>query len=105
LNGCSVIQLTESANADLLSGYWFYEAQQVGLGALFLNQISSDIDALLITAGVHTRLEDSHVFRSLAHKFPFAIYYLLENETATVVAVLDARRSPIWTQNRLSAGH
>ena len=33
--------------------------------------------------------------------FPFAIYYRVDGEVATVVAVLDARRSPQWIRKRL----
>jgi hypothetical protein len=62
----------------------------------------ADIDALQISAGVHVKLQPSGTFRSLGSRFPFAIYYLLEGKQATVMAVLDTRRSPEWLRERQS---
>jgi len=44
---------------------------------------------------------DFNFHRSLSKRFPFTIYYHVDGDTATVVAVLDARRSPQWLRRRL----
>jgi len=44
---------------------------------------------------------DFNFNRSLSKRFPFTIYYHVDGDTATVVAVLDARRSPQWLRRRL----
>jgi plasmid stabilization system protein ParE len=102
MNGCESIEITQGAQDDLLAAYWFYEHQQAGIGAYFLNSLYADIDALQISAGVHVNLQPSGAFRSLGSRFPFAIYYLLEGKQATVMAVLDTRRSPEWLRERQS---
>ena len=102
MNGCESIEITQGAQDDLLAAYWFYEHQQAGIGAYFLNSLYADIDALQISAGVHVKLQPSGAFRSLGSRFPFAIYYLLECKQATVMAVLDTRRSPEWLRERQS---
>ncbi|MCA9249206.1 MAG: hypothetical protein KDA42_18920 [Planctomycetales bacterium] len=51
-------------------------------------------------AGIH-EMTYGH-YRKLSSRFPFVIYYQVEEEIATVVAVLDARRDPSWTRKRLS---
>ena len=99
MNGCDSIVITQSAQDDLLAGFWFYEQQQSGLGSYFLSNLMADIDDLKISAGVH--VSDKGVFRSLAKKFPYAIYYLQSGEEVTLVAVLDSRRSPSWITSRL----
>ena len=99
MNGCDSILITQSAQDDLLAGFWFYEQQQAGLGNYFLSNLISDIDDLKISAGVH--VSNKCVFRSLAKKFPYAIYYLQSGEEVTLVAVLDTRRSPSWISSRL----
>jgi hypothetical protein len=38
----------------------------------------------------------------LSRRFPFAIYYELEDEVAYVYAILDLRRDPLWIAQRLS---
>ncbi|OYU13329.1 MAG: hypothetical protein CFE38_03430 [Comamonadaceae bacterium PBBC1] len=102
MNGCESIEITQAAQDDLLAAYWFYEHQQAGIGAYFLNSLYADIDALQISAGVHIKVQPSGAFRSLGSRFPFAIYYLLEGKKATVLAVLDTRRSPEWLRERQS---
>ena len=99
MNGCDSILITQSAQDDLLAGFWFYEQHQPGLGHYFLSNLMSDIDDLKVSAGVH--MSDKGVFRSLSKKFPFVIYYLQEAEQVTLVAVLDTRRDPEWITSRL----
>ena len=94
------ICLTQSAEADLLSGFMFYERQQTGLGEYFLDSLYADIDALMLYAGVHSK-PIGRFHRILAKRFPFAIYYDLANDIATVVAVLDCRQNPASITQRL----
>jgi hypothetical protein len=47
------IEILESARDDLRAGQDFYERQRPGLGNHFLGSLFSDIESLLITAGVH----------------------------------------------------
>jgi hypothetical protein len=102
MNGCESIEITQAAQDDLLAAYWFYEHQQAGIGAYFLNSLYADIDALQISAGVHVKVQPSGAFRSWGSLFPFAIYDWLEGKQATVMAVLDTRRSPEWLRERQS---
>jgi plasmid stabilization system protein ParE len=95
------IEILSLAEQDLLEGYHFYEKQAPGLGNYFLENIYSDIDSLARYAGIHMR-PHKNFYRLLSKKFPFAIYYTVEGETAFVHAVLDGRRNPEWTQRRLA---
>ncbi len=40
------VQILDTAEEDLVEGYWFYEMQQPGLGAYFRNSIYADLHAL-----------------------------------------------------------
>jgi hypothetical protein len=60
----------------------------------------SDIDTLAICAGIHPVYFGKYN-RLLSKRFPFAIYYRVENDTALVYAVLDCRRSPAWKRKKL----
>jgi plasmid stabilization system protein ParE len=93
------IEILSEANEDLLKGYYFYERQAPNLGDYFLDSLYSDIDSLLVYAGIHPLVYGRH--RSLSKRFPFAIYYSVEAGTVRVHAVLDCRRSPSWTRRRL----
>jgi plasmid stabilization system protein ParE len=95
------IKLLKSASQDLIDGYRFYEKQSEGLGAYFLDTLSSDIDSLAIHGGIHP-IYFKKYNRSLSKRFPFAIYYRLENNTVFVYAVLDCRRNPAWIRKRIN---
>ncbi|MBU4320098.1 MAG: type II toxin-antitoxin system RelE/ParE family toxin [Nitrospinae bacterium] len=93
------IKILTSASQDLIDGYRFYEKQTEGLGAYFLDTLFSDIDSLAVYGGIHP-IYFKKYHRALSKRFPFAIYYRLENDTALVYAILDCRRSPAWIRKR-----
>jgi plasmid stabilization system protein ParE len=93
------IRILPSAKEDLAAGFAFYENQRQGLGAYFLDSLFSDIDSLQLYAGVHRKVFGR--FRLLSRRFPYAIYYTVEGDLVSVSAVLDCRRDPAWTRQRL----
>lgn len=86
------IRILRLAVEDLERGKRFYERQQEGLGSYFLDSLFSDIESLLLFAGVHQRLFG--YFRSLSKRFPYAIYYRINEEVIEVWRVLDCRQNP-----------
>jgi len=94
------IQILEEAEEDLNSGVCFYERQSIGVGEYFWDSLLSDIESLMIYAGVHS--EKYGYYRMSAKRFPYSIYYSVENKVAYVVAVLPMRRDPKWIQSQLS---
>ena len=95
-----IIKVNPSAKKDLKDGYSFYEKQDTTIGIYFLDSLSSDIDSLIITAGVHEIIFNKY-YRKLSKKFPFAIYYTIDDNTIQVEAILDCRRKPAWIRDRL----
>lgn len=97
------VRIARSAETDLLEGYAFYEQRQAGIGEYFLDSLFADIDALALFAGIHPK-PDGHLHRALAKRFPFAVYYEVRDDIATVVAVLDCRQNPASITQRLKPG-
>ena len=93
------VRILESARVDLRSGYRFYEQQEAGVGAYFLNSLFADIDSLAFHGGIHPQRSGFHWM--LASKFPWAIYYRLDGDVVVVRAVLDCRRDPAGIAERL----
>ncbi len=93
------ITILPSARGDLAAGFAFYESQEEGLGNYFLESLLSDIDSLHFRAGSHLSVFGFH--RLLSKRFPYAIYYSLDSDTASIRAVLDCRRNPSWTIRKL----
>ena len=96
-----VVEVAKSAEDDLLAGYWFYEAQQVGIGNYFLNSLCADIHSLTVFAGIHAKAYRG-IYRTFSARFPFGIYYVIDGRLVTVVAVLDTRRNPRTIRSRIS---
>ena len=67
------IEILSEAENDLVAGAKFYERRSTGLGEYFLNSLYSDIDSLLLYAGIHRLFFGFH--RALSKRFPFAIFY------------------------------
>jgi hypothetical protein len=93
------IRILQSALDDLVEGADFYELQAEGLGSYFTSSLISDIDSLRLYAGIHRITRGYH--RTLSKRFPYAMYYKVEDNTAVVYAVLDCRRRPGWITRQL----
>jgi plasmid stabilization system protein ParE len=94
------IKILPAALEDLEDGYHFYEQQSQGLGNYFLDSLYSDIGSLQIMGGIHA-IHFNRYYRLLAKRFPYAVYYKVENDTAVVYAVVDCRRNPTWIKRKL----
>jgi len=86
------VRILRSALDDLIFGSEFYKQQEEGVGAYFIDSLLSDIDSLVLHAGVHRREFGYH--RMLARRFPYAVYYEIIDGDAVVFRVLDCRRDP-----------
>ena len=97
------IKILSSALDDLYQGRSFYERQGEGLGEYFFDSLFSDIDSLTLHGGIHLIYFGYH--RMLSKRFPYAIYYKLEEESVIVVwRVLDLRRDPKKIRQSLMTG-
>ena len=94
------IKILISAVKDLEEGRIFYEKQGEGLGDYFFDALFSDIDSLLLFGGIHRKIYGYH--RLLSNRFPYAIYYKIENKNViTVWRILDCRKDPKKTVKAL----
>lgn len=95
------ILLLPEAERDLEIGADFYESQKAGLGVYFNDCLASDIESLKLYAGIHEKYRG--FYRSLSKRFPFSIYYKLNEDLVEVFAVLDARQDPRKTDAALES--
>ncbi len=93
------IEILDEAQQDLEEAGQFYENQQKGLGAYFLDSLIADIESLVLYAGIHIKIDG--YFRLLSKTFPYAIYYLINNNVVQVYAILDCRKEPGKTTKEL----
>ena len=93
------IKILPSAMEDLHHGRLFYENQGEALGEYFFDTLFSDIDSLLLFPKKHSLVFGYH--RLLSKRFPFSIYYKIEEGNVIVYRVLDQRQNPATTQQDL----
>lgn len=86
--------ILEEAVDDMDEGKDFYNLREFGVGEYFWDSLISDIESLIIYAGIHKK--KFGLYQMFAKRFPYAIYYEIENNFAYVVAVLPMRRDPAW---------
>ncbi len=67
------VRILRSALEDLAASRRFYDRQQAGVGGYFFDSLFSEIDSLVLFAGIHRVHFGLH--RMLARRFPFAVYY------------------------------
>jgi hypothetical protein len=95
-----IVGIASGAESDVEEGYWFYERQSIGLGDYFRTCIFADIESLAYFGGIH-EIENGF-YRSLSKRFPFGIYYTVDGDFLTIVAILDLRSEPLWIRELLN---
>ena len=86
--------LTDVAgDADIEAAFDWYESEQPGLGLEFLDEVRAAYARILDGPFKYQELR-SGIRRALTRRFPYAIYFSLENDLIVVIAVLDTARDP-----------
>jgi hypothetical protein len=91
--------ILEEAVDDLDQGKIFYDLREFGVGEYFWDSLISDIESLIIYAGIHKK--KSGLYQMFAKRFPYTIYYEIEKGFVHVVAVLPMRRDPAWIAEKI----
>lgn len=86
------LHLLDEAELDIGAGEAFYNDREPGLGDYFVDCLIADLSSLQHFAGIHA----SHFgcYRLISKRFPYAIYYEIEEERVVVLAILDMRQNP-----------
>lgn len=93
------VVVIDTVGDDLKAGKSFYDSCEIGVGDYFVESLLADLHSLKLYGGIHLR--QFGFYRMLSKRFPFAIYYLKEQETIFVYAILDMRRNPSWLRAEL----
>jgi plasmid stabilization system protein ParE len=93
------VLLRKEAQDDLKDAAAWYEEQRHGLGGEFLDEAASTLNRI---GGTPFAYADVHrgVRRALLRRFPFALYFRVESEVVSVLAVMHGSRSPTAWQVR-----
>jgi plasmid stabilization system protein ParE len=87
------IRLRPEAEHDLADAAAWYEEQREGLGHDFLDEVLTMLSSIADTPLVYPELH-RNTRRAVIHRFPFSIYFRLENATIVVLAIMHGSRNP-----------
>jgi plasmid stabilization system protein ParE len=89
-----------AADADIEAAFGWYESEQRGLGLEFLDEVRAAYARILDGPFKYQELR-SGIRRALTRRFPYAIYFSVDDDLIVVIAVLDTARDPAEWQFRI----
>jgi len=87
------LRYTSRAVNDIDIAFSWYEKQRRGLGFDFLDCLEASVKGILVFPEMYERCHDNFR-RCLIRKFPFALFYSIEENQIVVHAVLANRQNP-----------
>ena len=87
------------ADLDVAAAFEWYEGEQAGLGREFLDELRAAYDRVADGPLQYQHLR-SGIRRALVRRFPYAVYFAVEQAVVVVLAVLHASRDPAEWQRR-----
>ncbi len=94
--------IRKEAEEDVKSAYEWYEDKQIGLGMQFIEEVGAKLQEIEERPDLYMEAMGD-VRRALCKRFPYSIYFIRENMTIVVIAVLHQRRSPaVWQERKKS---
>lgn len=94
------VRLRPEAEQDVAEAALWYEANEPGLGAQFVDQVQAAINTIAEQPNAFTTVHKS-IRRALVRRFPFGVFYQVDNDGVLVIAVLHGSRHPrAWKERR-----
>jgi plasmid stabilization system protein ParE len=87
------LQITASAESDIQESAEWYEKQTDGLGFEFLRAVDARVHSIQRNPLLFTPIYKS-IRRATLKRFPFGIFYLVQDEAIIIVACIHLSRNP-----------
>ena len=94
------ILIESSASLEIEEAAKWYEAQQIGLGIEFVLEIDIAITKVQENPKLYFKSYRG-IRRALLHKFPYAIYFVINDTKPRILAVLHQASSDATISSRL----
>ena len=90
---------TPRADLDVEAAFEWYENERSGLGLEFLDELRATYDRIA-DGPLKYQLIRFGIRRALLRRFPYAVYFAVEEAVVVVLTVLHASRDPAEWQRR-----
>ena len=94
------VRLRPEVEGDLLEAAVWYEQQRAGLGNDFLDAAAATLSRISASPFAYSTLYRS-TRRALLPRYPFGVFYQVEDESIVVLAIIHGSRHPQNWRNRL----
>jgi toxin ParE1/3/4 len=94
------IKAEPSVDADVDAAFDWYEGEQEGLGREFVDELRAVYLRIVDGPLKYAELR-SGIRRALTRRFPYAVYFSIDETVVVVLAVLHAARDPAQWQQRV----
>jgi len=88
------------AEEDIREAFNWYEARITGLGSEFLLVLDAAFNSILRNYSTYPEVYKT-VRRALTRRFPFAVFFLVEETRIVILSVFHVKRNPQTWKNRL----
>ncbi len=89
------ILVRPEAEAEVQQAFDWYQEQSEGLGLEFLRAIEACLSGVTRNPFAYTVVKVPNVRRTLVRRFPYALFYLVDDDAIVVIAVFNVKRQPI----------
>ena len=93
------LSIRKEAEADIAEAYQYYESCRTNLGSDFVLCLEESFARIQKNAKQYKRIYKK-VRRALVRRFPYGIYYVIDQQNISVIGVLHARKNPTHWQTR-----
>ena len=90
-----IIKFTEEAGKDLDDAVKWYEIECRGLGVRFASVIDETLSRIIRYPQFNTEVK-AGIYRALVNKFPYSIFYSIEDGFIQIDAVAHHHRLPFY---------
>ena len=89
------ILVRPEAEAEVQQAFNWYQEQSEGLGLEFLRAIDACLSGITRNPFAYTVAKVPNVRRALIRRFPYSLFYLVDEDAIVVIAVFNVKRQPI----------
>ena len=88
-----------AVDSDIESAFAWYENERRGLGLEFLEEVRAAYDRIGASPQQYQAVR-SDIRRAFTRRFPYAVYFVVDDDKIVILAVIHASRDPAEWQHR-----
>lgn len=89
------IEITEDAKQELEKSVKWYESRKKGLGKEFKEEVKKTVKTIEQNPEQNPKAGDNeNIRRALVYRFPFIIFYLIQQTTIKIFSIFHTSRNP-----------